>query len=378
MGSRRATIPSAGKLERMPAAVPALDLSASSIEITRQLCDIESVSGNEAAITDAILASLAGAGHLEVSRDGDVVIARTNLGRARRVVIAGHTDTVPLNDNLPTRFETEDGVDYLWGRGTVDMKAGVAVQLKLAVELVEPAVDITWLWYDHEEVSADLNGLKRLADNRPELLEGDFAILGEPTRAEIEGGCNGNARVEVRTFGLRAHSARAWVGHNAIHDLAPALATLASYVPREVEVEGLVYREGLNAVGISGGVAGNVIPDEAMLHVNYRFAPSRSGEEAVAHLRELFAGFDVTVVDLAEGARPGLDAELARNFLAAVGGEAKPKYGWTDVARFSALGIPAVNYGPGDPLKAHADDERVPLDQITECERGLRAWLLTG
>ncbi|MCU1544845.1 MAG: succinyl-diaminopimelate desuccinylase [Microbacteriaceae bacterium] len=358
--------------------LPVLDLAASSIDITRQLCDIESVSGDERTIADAIQASLAAATHLEVIRDGDAIIARTNLGRDKRVVIAGHIDTVPLNDNLPTRFETEDGVDYLWGRGTVDMKAGVAVQLKLAVELADPAVDVTWIWYDHEEVSADLNGLTRLAANRPELLVGDFAILGEPTRSEVEGGCNGNARIEVRTFGLRSHSARAWVGHNAIHDVAPILNTLAAYEPREVEVEGLVYREGLNAVGISGGVAGNIIPDAAMVHINYRFAPSRSGEEAIAHLRELFAGFDVTVVDLAEGARPGLDAPLAKNFLAAVGGTAMPKYGWTDVARFSALGTPAVNYGPGDPLKAHADDERVPLEQITSCEQGLRAWLMTG
>ncbi len=179
----------------------------------------------------------------------------------------------------------------------------------------------------------------------------------------------------MRTFGTRAHSARAWAGHNAIHDLAPVLATLASYVPRDVEVDGLVYREGLNAVGISGGVAGNVIPDAAMVHINYRFAPSRSGEEAVAHLREIFAGYEVTVVDLAEGARPGLDAELAQELVKATGGVARPKYGWTDVARFSALGVPAVNYGPGDPMRAHADDEQVAVEQIESCERGLRAWL---
>ena len=361
----------------MPVADPihALDLSATSIEITRQLCDIESVSGNEEAVADAIEGALAGLAHLEITRDGDAIVARTTLGRAKRVVIAGHIDTVPVNHNLPTRFETIDGVDYLWGRGTVDMKAGVAVQLKLAAELVAPAVDITWIWYDHEEVSAELNGLGRLAANRPELLAGNFAILGEPTNSTVEGGCNGNLRVELRTFGTRSHSARAWVGHNAIHDAAPILNILAAYEPRQVAVEGLVYREGLNAVGISGGVAGNVIPDECMVHVNYRFAPNRSGDEAVAHLRELFAGFDLTVVDLAEGARPGLDAPLAQEFLAAVGGDAKPKYGWTDVARFSALGVPAVNYGPGDPIKAHADDERVALEQIIECERGLRAWL---
>ena len=358
--------------------VPVLDLTATSIDITRQLCDIESVSGNERVIADAIETALAAASHLEVIRENDAIVARTNLGRAKRVVIAGHIDTVPINNNFPTRYEQIDGVDYLWGRGTVDMKAGVAVQLKLAAELTEPAYDVTWIWYDHEEVSESLNGLGRLLRESPELLHGDFAILGEPTRSEIEGGCNGNARIEVRTFGLRAHSARAWVGHNAIHDAAPILATLADYQPREVEVDGLVYREGLNAVGISGGIAGNVIPDEAMVHINYRFAPSRSGEEAIAHLRELFDGYDVTVVDLAEGARPGLDATLARNFAAAVGGVPKPKYGWTDVARFSALGIPAVNYGPGNPLKAHADDERVALSEITACETGLRSWLTTG
>jgi succinyl-diaminopimelate desuccinylase len=352
-----------------------LDLSSTSAELTRALCDIESVSGNEGAIADAIELALVGLDHLEVIRDGDALVARTTLGRSERVVIAGHIDTVPVNRNLPTRFETEDGVDYLWGRGTVDMKAGVAVQLKLAAELVEPAVDLTWIWYDHEEVAEELNGLGRIARSRPDLLEGDIAILGEPTRSEIEGGCNGNVRVEVRAFGTRAHSARAWMGHNAIHDLSPALAALAAFEPESIEVDGLVYREGLNAVGISGGIAGNVIPDEAMVHVNYRYAPSRTSAEAVAFLREFFAGFDVTVVDLAEGARPGLDSAIARGLLEAVGGEAKPKYGWTDVARFSALGTPAVNYGPGDPLLAHADNERVPLSQIEECERGLRAWL---
>ena len=358
----------------LTAAIP-LDLAGSSIELTRQLCDIESVSDNETAIADAIEASLAGCSHLEVIRDGDAVIARTSLGRAQRVVIAGHIDTVPVNNNLPTRFESIDGVDYLWGRGTVDMKAGVAVQLKLAAELTEPSVDVTWIWYDHEEVAEWQNGLGRVALNRPDLMLGDFAILGEPTRSEIEGGCNGNLRVEVRTFGLRAHSARSWVGHNAIHDAAAVLGILADYQALEVEVDGLVYREGLNAVGISGGVAGNVIPDECMVHVNYRFAPNKTADDAESYLRQVFDGYDLTVVDKAEGARPGLTAPLAAGFLEAVGGVAKPKYGWTDVARFSALGVPAVNYGPGDPLKAHADDERVELDQITECERGLRAWL---
>ena len=351
--------------------LPVLDLAASSAHLTRQLCDIESVSGNERAIADAIVAALAGFVHLEIIRDGDAIVARTSLGRDRRVVIAGHIDTVPVNANLPVR--EEDG--FLIGRGTVDMKGGVAVALKLAAELVAPPVDVTWIWYDHEEVESSLNGLGRLAESRPDLLAGDFAILGEPTSATIEGGCSGTARADIRLHGIRAHSARSWVGPNAIHVAAPVLAILAGYGPAELEVDGLVYREGLNAVGITGGVAGNVIPDEAVVSVNYRFAPSRCAEDAIAHLRDVFAGYDLEITDIAEGARPGLDAPLAQEFLAAVGGVASPKYGWTDVARFSALGIPAVNYGPGDPLKAHADDERVDIEEILACERGLRAWL---
>ncbi len=355
--------------------VSVIDLSQSSIDITREICDIDSVSDREGPLADLIERTARSLEHLTVSRHGDTIVARTTLGRAQRVVIAGHIDTVPINENLPTRFETIDGVDYLWGRGTVDMKAGVAVQLKLAAELTAPKVDITWIWYDHEEVSESKNGLNKLSQSNPELLAGDFAILSEPTRSEIEGGCNGNLRAEIRTRGLRSHSARSWVGDNAIHKAAPILNILADYEAEQIEVDGLVYREGLNAVGVTGGIAGNVIPDECMVHVNYRFAPSKSGEEAVAHIHELFGDYEIEIVDLAVGARPGLDAPIAQQFVAAVGGTPMPKYGWTDVARFSRLGVPAINYGPGDPMKAHADDERVPLQQITDCERGLRAWL---
>ncbi|WP_394552565.1 succinyl-diaminopimelate desuccinylase [Agromyces sp. MMS24-JH15] len=352
-----------------------LDLSADSVELTRAICDVPSVSGDEAALADLIVEALAAFPHLEVIRDGDCVVARTNLGRARRVAIAGHIDTVPINDNLPTRFEEIDGEAYLWGRGTADMKGGVAVQLKLAAELAEPVHDVTWMWYDHEEKSAELNGLGRLARNRPDLFEADFAILGEPSNSRVEGGCNGTIRFELRAYGVRAHSARGWVGDNAIHKLAPALERLAAFEAETIDVDGLAYRECLNAVGVTGGVAGNVIPDEVMLHVNYRFAPSRTSGEAIDRMRALFPEYELTVVDRSDGARPGLDADFAQDFLAAVGGDPAPKYGWTDVARFSALGVPAVNFGPGDPLKAHADDERVAVDQVLSCERALRAWL---
>ncbi len=352
-----------------------LDLSSSSLDLTRAVCDIPSVSGDETTLADTIALALTDHGHLEVIRDGDTIVARTNLGRERRVVIAGHIDTVPINRNLPVEDREIEGEAFLWGRGTVDMKAGVAVQLKLAAELVAPAVDITWMWYDHEEVDSSLNGLGRLARNRPDLFVGDFAILGEPSNGEVEGGCNGTLRAIVRTDGVRAHSARSWIGENAIHKAAPILARLAEYRAREIEVEGLLYREGLNAVKIVGGVAGNVIPDACEVEVNYRFAPSRDAAGAERVVRDVFTGFDVEIVDIAEGARPGLDAPLAQEFVAAVGATPKPKYGWTDVARFSALGIPAVNYGPGDPHLAHHDEERVPVAQIDAVERGLRAWL---
>ncbi|CAN5434604.1 succinyl-diaminopimelate desuccinylase [soil metagenome] len=355
-----------------------LDPTLPSRELTRRLVDIASVSGDETTIADAVEAAMRPCAHLELLRDGDAVVARTRLGRANRVVIAGHLDTVPINGNVPARLEPgaegEIG-DVLWGRGTVDMKAGCAAMLALAATVSAPIVDVTWVFYDHEEVESTLNGLGRLARTHPELLEADFAILGEPSDGEVEGGCNGTLRADIRTHGLRAHSARAWKGENAIHALAPVLGILAAYRPESIDVDGLVYREGLNAVGITGGVAGNVIPDEAVVHVNYRFAPSRTAAEAEAVVRELFADFEVEIVDLAEGARPGLDNPLVQAFVAAVGAEARPKYGWTDVARFSALGIPAVNFGPGDPMLAHADDERIPVAEIDRYERRLRAWL---
>jgi succinyl-diaminopimelate desuccinylase len=360
---------------------PRLDLSADVVDLTRALCDIESVSGDEQRLADAIEAALRGLPHLEVLRDGDAVVARTTLGRPERVVVAGHIDTVPLgrrpdgSPNLPT-WVTGQGPDaVVHGRGTADMKAGVAVQLKVAADVAEPVRDVTWVFYDNEEVEAVRNGLGRLARHHPDWLAADFAVLCEPSSATVEGGCNGTIRVEVHVPGRSAHSARAWMGENAVHAAGEVLDRLRSYTPREVEVEGLVYREGLNAVGIRGGIAGNVIPDSCVVTVNYRFAPSRSVAEAEAHLRELFDGYRVEVTDASPGARPGLDHPAAAAFVAAIGREPRPKYGWTDVARFSEMGVPAVNFGPADPSLAHTDSEHVPAASVRECERALRVWL---
>jgi succinyl-diaminopimelate desuccinylase len=354
---------------------PALDLTASAVDLTVQLVDIESVSRNEQAIADAVETALSAYAHLTVSRHGNTVVARTDLGRGERVVIAGHLDTVPLNDNLPARRETTEHGDLLHGLGTCDMKGGDAVILRLAATVPEPNRDVTYILYEAEEIDSEFNGLNLLGQSHPELMHGDFAILMEPSNAEVEAGCQGTLRVEVRATGERAHSARSWKGVNAIHRATPILERLRDYQPRKPLIDGLEYHEGLNAVGIRGGVAGNVLPDECVVEVNFRFAPDRSEDEAQEFVRELFDGYDVTVVDSAPGALPGLDLPAAKAFVEAVGREVNPKFGWTDVARFTALGIPAVNFGPGDPMLAHKQEEHVPVEHIERCEQQLTDWL---
>lgn len=378
--------------ETAPEPVPArtsplvLDLRQDVSLLTAALMDIESVSGSEGCLADAVEAALRKIPELTVLRDGDAIIARTELARTERVILAGHLDTVPLPlapGSLGTVPSTWDsgvpGEGILYGRGATDMKGGVAVQLALAATMfdggTQPARDVTFVFYDHEEVEAVKSGLGRLVRNHGDLLQGDFAILLEPTDGTVEGGCNGTSRFEATTVGESAHSARAWMGRNAIHAAAPILARLAEYQPRTVTVDGLDYRESLNAVKINGGTAGNVIPDRCVVEINYRFAPDKTPDQAEAHVRELLAGFDVVRTDAAAGARPGLNHPAAASFVAAVGAEPKPKYGWTDVARFSELGVPAVNFGPGDALLAHKDNEHVHADAIRACLAALRKWL---
>lgn len=354
---------------------PSLDLSSPATELTAALVDLESVSGDEARITDAVEAALRRYPSLSVQRLGNVVVARTELGLPNRVVLAGHLDTVPIAGNLPS---TVVG-GRLFGCGTSDMKSGVALQLRAAHLIgsgaLEPAVDLTWFCYDCEEIEAERNGLRKVAAEHPELLTADLAILLEPTNGVVEGGCQGTMRAVITIAGRRAHSARSWLGSNAIHLAAPVLQRLAEYPAAVVDVEGLTYREGLNAVAITGGVAGNVIPDSCRITVNYRFAPDKSEDEAAKHLRAVFDGFEVEIVDSAPAARPGLDQPLVQRVVAAFGGRVEAKLGWTDVARFSALGIPALNFGPGDPNLAHRADESVDLTLIEQSERALLEFL---
>ena len=354
-----------------------LDLDAEGPALTAALVDIASVSGEEGPLADAIERALRRLPHLEVTRRGNTLVARTGLGEAgrarERVVLAGHLDTVPHAGNFPSRWDA--GRTRLTGVGTSDMKAGVAVQLRLAATLTEANRELTYVFYECEEVAAERNGLYLLSRQAPELLAGDFALLLEPSGGVVEGGCQGTLRAAITVRGARAHTARSWRGRNAIHDAAAVLDILRSWQPRKPLVDGLEYHEGLNAVAVSGGVAGNVVPDECVVTVNYRFAPDRTEQEAQSYIRDLFAAWPVDILDCAPGARPGLTSGPAAEFAAAVGGTPRPKLGWTDVARFAELGIPAVNYGPGVSEIAHTPGEYVEAAPIVEAEQALRRWL---
>jgi succinyl-diaminopimelate desuccinylase len=347
------------------------DVLVDPVVLTRTLVDIESVSRDEKVIADCVEDVLRQVPHLNTERHGNTVMARTDLGRDRRVVLAGHLDTVPLNDNFPSTVVD----DLIYGCGTSDMKSGVALALHLAATVPNPGYDVTYLFYEAEEIESRYNGLHLVSQEHPEWLRADFAVLLEPTYGVVEAGCQGTLSVLVRTRGRRAHPARAWRGVNAIHGAGEVMRRLVNYRPRTVTIDGCTYREGLNAVRISGGVAGNVIPDECTVEANLRFAPDRTQEQALAHVREVFEGFDLEVIDSQPGALPGLTAAPARDFLAAVGAEPAAKLGWTDVSRFAALGIPALNYGPGDPLLAHARDEHVEIGKIRDGAATLHRWL---
>ncbi len=348
-----------------------LDLAADVVNLTATLVDIPSESRQEQRLADQVEEALRQLDHLQVTRFGNTVVARTQLGLAERVVLGGHLDTVPAADNLPHRI---DG-DNLYGLGSNDMKGGVAVALRCAHELREPSRDVTYVFYECEEIDDEFNGLRLLAQAHPEFLQADFAVLMEPSDAGVEAGCQGTLRAHIRTSGERAHSARSWLGRNAIHAAADILNRLEGYTPRTPTIDGLTYREGMNAVGIEGGVATNVIPDACVVIVNYRYAPDRSPEQALAHMQEVFDGYPLEVVDNSPGALPGLSHPAAQAFLRATGAVARPKFGWTDVSRFSALGVPAVNFGPGDPSLAHTRGEYVPIEHLHRCEQQMLEWL---
>ena len=339
--------------------------------LTLDLVNIASVSQDEQAIADSIQAALVEVKHLKVSRISNSIIAQTNFGANQRVVIAGHLDTVPANNNFPGKKTSTEVI----GLGSVDMKSGIAAALKLAAALTNAKYDVTYLFYESEEIETKYNGLELITKQAKDLLNCDFAILMEPTNGIIEVGCQGTLRFQVSARGTRSHSARWWNGENAIHALTPVLEILNSYKSREPIIDGHKFREGLQAVKINGGVAGNVVPDEVTMTINHRFAPDTTPAQAEENMKKLFKDFNFQLLDVASGAPTGLNNELIKDFVSKIGTAIAPKFGWTDVARFAAAGIPAINFGPGDPNLAHHPDEAVKIKQIEDVFASLKDWL---
>lgn len=343
------------------------------LALTASLVDIPSVSRAEEAITDYLEAQLAPVPWLETVRVGNNIVARTQLGRAQRLLLAGHTDTVPPNGNERAVVEG----DVLWGIGSADMKAGDAVLLDLATTISDPAVDVTYVFYQCEELAGSVhNGIEQLFEHRPELLEADAVILAEPTGGRVEAGCQGIFTAEVTVLGLAAHAARGWLGRNAIHRLGGVLTRLAEYENRRVTIDGCEFIEGIQAVNVSGGIAHNVVPDRATLIVNHRFAPDRDYEGAEAELRSVVGEVDsFKVIDKIPAAPPALNHPLLKSLLNLSGNPPRAKLGWTDVARFAGRGYPATNFGPGDPTLAHTVKERVTRSELEHAHGVLRALL---
>ena len=332
------------------------------LQATARLVDIPSPSHDEGALADVIEEQLGEAAWLRLHRVGHNVVARTEMGRDRRLILAGHLDTVPANGN---ERAVVDGA-VLHGLGAADMKGGLAVMVELARAARNPRVDVTFVFYVCEEVDTRHSGLLQLESERPELLQGDVAILGEPTGCRVEAGCQGNLRAVVRLGGRRAHTARPWMGVNAVHRAGPLLDSVAAWPGREPVIDGCTYREALQVVAIEGGVANNVVPDEVCLTVNHRFAPDRDVDAAWSWLQSMLGpllddarGDSLELAHSAVGALPGLADPVLADLVARTGEPPRAKLGWTDVAFFAQRGIAATNFGPGDPTLAHTPEERV-------------------
>jgi len=348
------------------------------LALAAALVDIPSVSRHESALADRVEADARAHAHLQVERVGDSVVARTTAGRPRRLLLAGHLDTVPPFTHSGASV---DG-DRLSGLGAVDMKGGLAVLLSLLGPSADSAPDVTFIFYACEEIERDADALLSLARTRCELLAADAAVLAEPTGGVVEAGCQGTMRAVLHLAGHRAHTARPWRGVNAVHRLEDALQVLGAYHSREVVLDGCRYGEQLQAVRVEGGLAGNVVPDRAALTVNYRFAPDRDLSQAEAELSRMFAGAldpdagdRMEVVDAAAGAMPALGHPLLSRLVEASGAPPRAKLGWTDVATLAEAGVPAANFGPGDPELAHTPDEQVTAGELEHARAVLAAVL---
>jgi succinyl-diaminopimelate desuccinylase len=341
------------------------------------LIDIRSESRHEDDILRSIRARLAGAPDLTVADDtnGVVVALPTRRRPLPLVLLAGHVDTVPVaGARLPG---SRDG-DAIVGRGAADMKGAIAVMLALAeAGPIGDVADVGYVFFGREELPITESALLPAFDQIPMLREAALAIVMEPTANELEVGCNGNLTATVTVRGRAAHSARPWLGDNAIHAAIDALGGVSALPIRDVDVDGLIFREVMSVTQIEGGVAANVVPDRVVASVNFRYAPTRRPEQAEERLRELVTDdrAEVTVLGNGPPGRVCLDNPLVTRLRAAGHLDVQPKQAWTPVAEFGMVGIDAVNLGPGDPRYAHTDDEQVTAGALMRAHEIVSAFL---
>jgi succinyl-diaminopimelate desuccinylase len=346
---------------------------------TEALVSIPSESRHEAAILAEIREELPPS--FEVADDQDSVLLALPERRpgAPLILLAGHVDTVPFGGSAaPGRREDET----LYGRGTADMKSGLAVMVEVADALASDGglrsdLDVGLVFFGREELPFTESALVPLFDRRTQIADAALAIVLEPTANRLEIGCLGNLNATAVFEGEAAHTARPWLGRNAIHAAIAALAPVADLPMRDVDVDGMTYREVASVTTIQGGIATNVVPDRATAHVNLRYAPNHTPAEAERRLRELL-GHPSATVEIVGNAPPGPvpDGNPLMERLRSAGDLAVgPKQAWTPVAEFGLAGIDAVNFGPGDPQYAHRDDEQVEVGALVRSYEVLRAFL---
>ena len=344
------------------------------VELLETLVNIPSETGHEAAIADWVDARLSRLDHGERIRSGQSVVWRGPRRDRPLLVLAGHLDTVPVNGNGTARMDS----GRLYGLGSTDMKAGDAVMLGVLerCDVDQARFDLAVVFYDAEEGPQERNGLRRLLRELPWLSAARLAILLEPTALKVELGCIGSINAEVRVRGKSAHSARPWLGVNAVERAASWLAEVTRVPVTPVRVDGIEYRETLQVTTLHAGGARNVVPDELVANLNYRFPPDRDLEAAEARLRSFVpAEFEFQVVDRAAPGRVCADSEDVSEFVRRFGAEVAGKQGWTDVAQFTAAGVPAFNFGPGIPELAHQSDEYCPVENLERACGQLEAFI---
>jgi succinyl-diaminopimelate desuccinylase len=342
-------------------------------QICLELVATSTPTGQEAPLTEAVLRRCRA---LDVphERIGNAVVARTGED-GDAVALVGHLDTVP---NWEGGTATVEG-DRIVGRGAADMKGGVAVMVRLLERLAREPRPVVHVFYDREEGPHLENGIHRVIAESRLLGRPGLAVVLEPTAGTIHAGAVGTLNAEVVYRGAAAHAARPWEGRNAVTAGGPALVRFGARERRAVEVDGLTYYDVVTVTTAVGGTARNVVPDRFALGVNVRYAPGRSAAEARAEVAALAgAEAEIAWLDDAASARPALDAPAVAAFVRRTGLEVRPKQAWTDVATLSAAGIPALNYGPGDPAQAHQPGEWVSVTAMARCEDVLLGFLTDG